>query len=64
MNVDESTALQSLGQIEHIVVLENRSFDHMLGYLKRDGLPEVNGLEGDETVATSRPRIYPTPDAG
>jgi phospholipase C len=28
--------------------MENRSFDHMLGYLKRDGLPEVNGLDGDE----------------
>src|SRR5947209_3879566 len=27
---------------------ENRSFDHMLGYLKRAGMPEVNGLEGNE----------------
>jgi phospholipase C len=50
LNVDESAALQNLRQIEHIVVLmmENRSFDHMLGYLKKDGMPEVNGLEGDE----------------
>jgi phospholipase C len=39
-----------LDRIEHIVVvmMENRSFDHMLGYLKNDGLPEVNGLTGDE----------------
>ena len=44
------SALANLRQIDHIVVLmmENRSFDHMLGYLKRDGLPEVNGLNGDE----------------
>jgi phospholipase C len=43
-------ALARLSQIRHIVVLmmENRSFDQMMGYLKRDGLPDVNGLEGDE----------------
>lgn len=35
--------------IKHVVVLmmENRSFDHMLGYLKFDR-PEVNGLNGTE----------------
>jgi len=39
-----------LSQVRHIVVvmMENRSFDQMLGYLKRDGLPGVNGLNGDE----------------
>jgi phospholipase C len=39
-----------LSQVRHVVVvmMENRSFDQMLGYLKRDGLPEVNGLAGDE----------------
>ena len=39
-----------LDQIKHIVVLmmENRSFDQMLGYLMRDGLPDLNGLTGDE----------------
>jgi len=40
----------NLDKIEHIVVLmmENRSFDHMLGYLKLDGvMPEVEGLEAD-----------------
>jgi hypothetical protein len=39
---------QNLEKIEHIVVLmmENRSFDHMLGYLKLNGaMPDVEGLE-------------------
>lgn len=37
----------NLGKFDHIVVLmlENRSFDHMLGYLKLNGSrPEVDGL--------------------
>ena len=34
--------------------MENRSFDHMLGYLQNDGMPEVRGLVGDES----------NPDAG
>jgi phospholipase C len=29
-------------------MMENRSFDHMLGYLERDGMAEVNGLSGSE----------------
>lgn len=35
--------------IEHLVVLmlENRSFDHMLGFMKRDN-PNIDGLNGDE----------------
>jgi phospholipase C len=43
--------LQPLQEIEHIVVLmmENRSFDQMLGYLKRDGMPDVRGLDGSES---------------
>jgi phospholipase C len=43
-------ALARLSQIRHVVVvmMENRSFDQMLGYLKRDGLPVVNGVKGDE----------------
>jgi phospholipase C len=42
-------ALANLDKIEHIVVLmmENRSFDHMLGYLKHDSLPEIEGLDPD-----------------
>ena len=42
----------SAGQdnLKHIVVLmmENRSFDHMLGALKADD-PRINGLTGNET---------------
>ena len=48
--VEVDGAVRALKRIDHIVVLmmENRSFDHMLGYLERDGLPDVNGLDGDE----------------
>src|SRR5437763_1428403 len=42
----------SLGRdnLKHIVVLmmENRSFDHMLGGLKKR-FPKINGLDGDES---------------
>jgi phospholipase C len=39
--------------IEHIVVLmlENRSFDHMLGFMKRPDYP-IDGLNGDEMNPT------------
>ncbi|HEX8474643.1 MAG TPA: alkaline phosphatase family protein [Pyrinomonadaceae bacterium] len=43
-------ASDNLDRIEHIVVLmlENRSFDHMLGYLKLEGaMPDVNGLSSE-----------------
>ena len=46
--------LGRLAQIEHIIVLmmENRSFDHVLGYLSlpdySPGAPAVNGLNADE----------------
>jgi phospholipase C len=41
-------ALERLMAIKHIVVLmmENRSFDHMLGYLKLDDMDDVDGLTG------------------
>jgi phospholipase C len=56
-------ALARLSQIRHIVVtmMGNRSFDQMLGYLRRDGLPDVNGLNGDEVNldANGRPvRVF------
>jgi phospholipase C len=41
----------NLGKIDHLVILmlENRSFDHMLGYLKLQGKrPEMEGLTGTE----------------
>jgi phospholipase C len=49
-------ALQRLQEIDHIVVLmmENRSFDQMLGYLKRTGMPDVNGLDGSESNPDDR----------
>ena len=46
------------GQIQHLVVLmmENRSFDHLLGFLKSDKYP-IEGLDGDESNpdATNEP---------
>ena len=44
----EAEALENLCKIDHIVVLmlENRSFDHMLGYLTLRGQAEVRGLTG------------------
>jgi phospholipase C len=41
----DDPALSNLNKIKHIIVLmlENRSFDHMLGYQKLRGRP-VNGL--------------------
>jgi phospholipase C len=46
---DETVA--NLGKVDHIVVLmlENRSFDHMLGYLTREGgRRDIDGLTGSE----------------
>jgi phospholipase C len=45
----DGEALENLKKIDHIVVLmlENRSFDHMLGYLSLRGQQEVNGLSMD-----------------
>ena len=39
-----------IDQLKHIVVLmmENRSFDHMLGYLKAQD-PRIDGVTGAET---------------
>jgi phospholipase C len=45
------TGLERLREIKHIVVLmmENRSFDQMLGYLTQAGMPAVRGLDGSES---------------
>jgi phospholipase C len=58
------TPEERLAQVEHIVVLmmENRSFDHMLGYLTRDGEPDVRGLTGDESnldAEGGEHKVYP-----
>ncbi len=47
MEVNESAGAANLEKIDHVVVvmLENRSFDHMLGYLSlTGGRPEIDGL--------------------
>jgi phospholipase C len=42
--------LDRLRTLQHVVVvmMENRSFDHMLGYLLREGMTELDGLTGAE----------------
>jgi phospholipase C len=48
---DQQTAgAERLRTLKHIVVvmMENRSFDHMLGYLWQEGMTEIDGLRGDE----------------
>jgi phospholipase C len=59
-----------LSGIRNIVVLmmENRSFDQMLGYLHYSGMPKVNGLSGDgsevnhDTAGTPYPSYPFAPD--
>jgi phospholipase C len=51
LNVDVTVRYQTmagnLGKVDHVVVMmmENRSFDHMLGYLKLAGRTDVDGLD-------------------
>ena len=47
------------GEIDHLVILmmENRSFDHMLGY-RRFAHPETNGLTGNESNPFSQGAPY------
>jgi phospholipase C len=57
-----STAIQRLV----VLMLENRSFDHMLGFLKR-GNPAINGLVGNEKnppAIDSRPDVQVSDVAG
>jgi phospholipase C len=44
-----------MAKIEHLVVLmmENRSFDYMFGFLKSNSWP-IDGLNGNETNPTAR----------
>jgi phospholipase C len=45
-----------LAKIKHVVILmlENRSFDHLLGLFKAQGIkPAVDGLTGIETIPTA-----------
>ena len=41
-----------------IVIMENRSFDHMLGYLSLEGLANVEGLKGDAAWQASYANSY------
>jgi phospholipase C len=54
-------SVQRLKEIKHIVVLmmENRSFDQMLGYLTQAGLPEVRGLTGGESNPDGKGKNHP-----
>ena len=49
----------ALEKIKHIVVLmlENRSFDHMLGFLQSDQYA-IAGLQGDEMIPED-PTVHP-----
>jgi phospholipase C len=61
-----------LDQINHVVVLmlENRAFDHLLGYLKAQGIkPSVEGLTGTEAIpadpgTSGSPLVVVSPTAG
>ena len=57
----EQTSMANLGKVDHIVVLmlENRSFDHMLGYLSLEGgRGDVDGLR-EEFANEHGGRNYP-----
>src|SRR5262245_42065551 len=50
-----------MSRIEHLVVLmlENRSFDHVLGWLQSKK-PDIDGLSGSESNPTSA-QVFPPP---
>ena len=65
MGPDPDAGAANLKKIDHVIVLmmENRSFDHVLGYLKLQGIsPEVDGLEptmGNEDPTGTFHRVRP-----
>src|SRR3954469_1183605 len=46
----DAASRDRLRALKHIVVvmMENRSFDHMLGYLRQEGMADLDGLGGRE----------------
>jgi phospholipase C len=61
-----SSDVANLDKVDHVVVvmLENRSFDHMLGYLcLADGRPEIDGLRS-ELANQYQGRTYPVHHLG
>ena len=57
-----SFASPNLAKVDHIVVLlmENRSFDHVLGYLSLNGRSDVDGLSAD-LLNSYTPPLRPAP---
>ena len=61
-----------LSDIKHVIVLmlENRAFDHLLGYMKEQGIkPAIDGLTGAEAIpedpmVAGSPPVPVTSDAG
>ncbi len=62
VTVRYQTMAGDLGKIDHIfvVMMENRSFDHMLGYLKLSGRNDVEGLTGTEFNRDAAGTKYPS----
>jgi hypothetical protein len=62
--VQSAAAVRGLEHVNHIVVLmlENRSFDHLLGYLKAEN-PEIEGLVGTEVNPEDPGATPPIPTA-
>lgn len=61
--IDDAEALKRLKEVKHIVVLmmENRSFDQMLGFLsKNERVEGVRGLEGGEVNYDDRGEPHPS----
>ncbi len=56
----EGTGVMATNPIRHLIVvmMENRSFDHMLGFLKSPAYP-INGLDGTETNPDTSGRAIP-----
>ena len=63
--VAQDTGMANLEKIDHIVVLmlENRSFDHMLGYLSLEGgRDDIDGLR-EEFANAHDGRALPGPSS-
>lgn len=65
LSADVLTAAQPQTPIQNVVVLmlENRSFDHYVGYLKQTLNPNIDGLTGNEYNTynpqnPSSPKVY------
>ncbi|HMI82344.1 MAG TPA: alkaline phosphatase family protein, partial [Solirubrobacterales bacterium] len=59
--MSDQEALARLQGVKHVVVvmMENRSFDQMLGFLsKHDRVPDVDGLRGGEVNFDEEGRPY------